>query len=66
MNPKDIDLEDRITRLTELERSVLKNVLGRRPTSEVDPVERFQAQMTFGERVADRVASFGGSFPSSC
>ena len=55
------DLEGRIQRLGDLERRVLSSILDRRPTS-LDPNQAFDAQQTFGERVADRVASFGGSW----
>jgi uncharacterized membrane protein len=59
---KDVDLDKRIQLLTDLERRVLTRVIGRRPSMELDPVERFQSQMTFGDRIADRVATFGGSW----
>lgn len=55
------DLEGQIQRLGDLERRVLSSILDRRPTS-LDPNQSFDAQQTFGERVADRVASFGGSW----
>lgn len=55
------DLEGRIQRLGDLERRVLSSILDRRPTS-LDPNQSFDAQQTFGERVADRVASCGGSW----
>jgi len=58
----DVDLEKRVQLLSDLERSVLQRVLGRRGPAGLDPNERFRSQMTFGERVADRVAVFGGSW----
>jgi len=58
----DIELDKRIKTLTDLERRVLTRVIGRQPSVGLDPVEGFQSQMTFGERIADRVASFGGSW----
>lgn len=59
--PPSGDLEAQISRLAERERRVLASVLGRRPLSH-DPNQTFDAQLTFGERVADRVAAFGGSW----
>lgn len=53
----DLQLE----RLTDLERHVLQRVLGRTPIAH-DPNQHFDAQMTFGQRLADRVAMFGGSW----
>jgi uncharacterized membrane protein/uncharacterized membrane protein YeaQ/YmgE (transglycosylase-associated protein family) len=57
----EMDLEHQVRLLNEFERRVLARVLRRRPTI-VDPNRAFEAQMTFGERVADRVATFGGSW----
>ncbi len=64
MTPAAVDqeLDKRIQLLTDLERRVLTRVIGRTASSDLDPVERFQSQMTFGDRIADRVASFGGSW----
>ena len=56
------DLETQVRRLGEVERRVLSAVLGRRVVSR-DPNLAFDAAQTFGERVADRVAAFGGSWP---
>ena len=55
------DLATQINRLGELERRVLAAILGRRPVS-YDPNRAFDEQATFGERAADRVAAFGGSW----
>lgn len=55
------DLDTQIRRLSDLERRVLSSVLGRRRVSR-DPNVVFDSQLTFGERVADRVATFGGSW----
>lgn len=55
------DLDAQVRRLGALERRVLAAVLHRRPLSQ-DPNQTFEAQLTFGERVADRVATFGGSW----
>jgi uncharacterized membrane protein len=55
------DLETQIRRLSAMERHVLARVLGRdRLPRAAD--EAFKDQLTLGERVADRVASFGGSW----
>jgi uncharacterized membrane protein/uncharacterized membrane protein YeaQ/YmgE (transglycosylase-associated protein family) len=56
----DVDLEKQVSLLNDFERRVLAHVLGRTRTE--DPNERFDAQLTFGQRVADRVATFGGSW----
>jgi uncharacterized membrane protein len=50
-----------LRRLNEFERRVLARVLGRTPTA-ADANLAFDAQLTFGERIADRVATFGGSW----
>lgn len=42
--------------------SVVQNTAERRPISE-DVNETFQGRQTFGQRLADRVAAFGGSWP---
>jgi uncharacterized membrane protein len=54
------DLEAQIGRLGMVERFVLAKLLRRQPVSS-DPAERDE-EPTLGERVADRVASFGGSW----
>jgi uncharacterized membrane protein/uncharacterized membrane protein YeaQ/YmgE (transglycosylase-associated protein family) len=61
VTPTVVDLEAQIARLGEFERRVLSGILRRKPTTP-DPNRSFDAQMTFGERVADRVAAFGGSW----
>jgi uncharacterized membrane protein len=61
MAPLSTDLTTQLGRLTDLERHVLHRVLGRTPTAR-DPNQHFDAQLTFGERLADRVAAFGGSW----
>ncbi len=54
------ELDDQIRKLTSLERRVLSTMLKQgQPT---DPNFMFDQQLTFGQRVADRVASFGGSW----
>lgn len=59
--PGEQDLEHQIKVLNEFERRILSHVLGRRRIA-VDPNSRFDAQLTFGQRMADRVAAFGGSW----
>ena len=55
-----VELEEQIQRLTSFERRVLSSVLGE--TKPGDPNLAFDQQLTFGQRIADRVASFGGSW----
>ncbi len=55
-----VELEEQIQRLTSFERRVLSSVLGE--TKPEDPNLAFDQQLSFGQRVADRVASFGGSW----
>ena len=55
-----VELEEQIQRLTSFERRALSSVLGE--TTPGDPNLAFDQQLTFGQRVADRVASFGGSW----
>ena len=54
------ELEEQIRRLTSVQRRVLSRVLGERMP--VDPNLAFDQQLTFAERIADRVAVFGGSW----
>jgi uncharacterized membrane protein len=49
-------------RLTRHERQVVDKVAERAHVSR-DTGEEFQSSMTFGQRLADRIASFGGSWP---
>jgi uncharacterized membrane protein/uncharacterized membrane protein YeaQ/YmgE (transglycosylase-associated protein family) len=55
------DLEGYVRRLGQVERRVFSAIL-RRQTIAKDVEESFQEQLTFGQRVADRVAEFGGSW----
>ncbi len=55
------DLDQQVGLLSDLERRVLARMLKRKPSSE-DPNRVFDAQLTFGQRVADQVARFGGSW----
>lgn len=54
-------LIEQIQRLDEQERAVVAALLDQKPIARDVSVE-FSEQLTFGERVADRVASFGGSW----
>jgi uncharacterized membrane protein/uncharacterized membrane protein YeaQ/YmgE (transglycosylase-associated protein family) len=54
------DLEAQIRKLSEFERRVVGRVLQKQKPP--DPNAVFEQQLTFGQRVADRVASFGGSW----
>jgi uncharacterized membrane protein/uncharacterized membrane protein YeaQ/YmgE (transglycosylase-associated protein family) len=55
------DIEAELRRLTDFERTVLSRVL-RRQGLPRDPAESFRQQLSIGERLADRVAYFGGSW----
>ncbi|HUU34831.1 MAG TPA: DUF1003 domain-containing protein [Vicinamibacterales bacterium] len=55
------DFEELIRGVSQLERRIISGLLTKTP-SVVDPNQSFEAQSTFGERVADRVAKFGGSW----
>jgi uncharacterized membrane protein/uncharacterized membrane protein YeaQ/YmgE (transglycosylase-associated protein family) len=54
------DLEAQIRKLSEFERRVVTRMLQRQKPP--DPNVVFEQQLTFGQRVADRVAAFGGSW----
>lgn len=57
----EADVEEQVRLLNDFERRVLGRLLGRRRSTE-DSHRTFDAQLTFGERTADRVATFGGSW----
>lgn len=59
--PDPKDLGERIRRLGDIERRVLQAVLARDRVA-TDPNRAFEERITFGQRVADRVALFGGSW----
>lgn len=54
-------LEARIARLGELERRILSHVV-RRESVARDTNREFELRLTLGERMADRLANFGGSW----
>jgi uncharacterized membrane protein/uncharacterized membrane protein YeaQ/YmgE (transglycosylase-associated protein family) len=54
------ELDEQIRRLTTIERRVLSGMLRR--GGPPDPNLAFDQQLTFGQRLADRVAVFGGSW----
>ncbi len=53
-------LKDQIGELTQLERSVLASIANRETLS--DKIDEKDAKLTFGQNLADKVASFGGSW----
>lgn len=55
------DLEAQFKKLSGLERRILQHVRGHGAVPR-DPNAAFEEQMTFGQRVADQVATFGGSW----
>ena len=61
MAPGVYDLETYVRRLGDVERRVLNAIL-RRQTVARDSTESFNEQLTLGQRTADRVAQFGGSW----
>jgi len=54
-------LEDEFAKISDLEKSLVTRLVGRGRVSRLVNQE-FEAQMTVGERVADKVAQFGGSW----
>jgi uncharacterized membrane protein len=59
------DLPALFAGLGELERRVFTHVLRRKRTSR-DTTAEFERDLTFGERLADRIATFGGSWTFIC
>ena len=55
------DIEAQFKKLGDLERRAMQHLLGH-STKPLDPNKMFEDQMTFGQRVADQVAKFGGSW----
>jgi uncharacterized membrane protein/uncharacterized membrane protein YeaQ/YmgE (transglycosylase-associated protein family) len=60
-DPATGELEHAIQRLGSLEKRILAHMVRRTPVT-TDANAEFERQTTFGERVADQVASFGGSW----
>jgi uncharacterized membrane protein len=56
------DFDALVKRLTAAERAVIAKLLRRQPVAR-DTETEFSRQLTLGERVADQVARFGGSWP---
>jgi uncharacterized membrane protein len=54
-------IADELHKLGEVEKRVIDFVIHRKRAMK-DPNVSFEEQMTFGQRIADRVASFGGSW----
>src|SRR5690242_20906669 len=54
-------LAEELHKLGDLERRVVAHILHRKSVAR-DPNKAFDETMTFGARVADRVAAFGGSW----
>ena len=59
-NLSNADLETHIRQLNPFERRIVTRILGKQKPR--NPNEAFDEQMTFGEKVADQVAAFGGSW----
>ena len=55
------DWEAWVRQSTDFERGLVARLLGR-DSSRADPNQVFDTQLTFGQRIADKVASFGGSW----
>jgi uncharacterized membrane protein/uncharacterized membrane protein YeaQ/YmgE (transglycosylase-associated protein family) len=55
------DIEAQMRKLGEYERRAVERLMKRGPTAK-NANEAFEDQLTFGQRVADRVAAFGGSW----
>ncbi len=62
MSETNHTLADELHKLGDLEKRVIGHVLHRKQVTK-DPNKSFDEQMTFGQRIADRVAAFGGSWP---
>jgi uncharacterized membrane protein len=61
MDAENHNIADEIRGLGHVERNVIHRFIHRKPVAR-DPDAVYQSQMTFGERLADRVATFGGSW----
>lgn len=61
VRPTIADLDEHIRGLGQLERRIISSLLSKEPAVR-DPNRTFEDAATFGERVADKVALFGGSW----
>lgn len=59
--PEQHSLAEELGQLGQVERNVIHRFIHRKPVAR-DADALYTSQMTFGERVADRVAAFGGSW----
>lgn len=59
--PPPTELADRLRRLGQLEQRVLSQLLAKQ-SGAVNPNQSFDSTMSLGQRLADRVAQFGGSW----
>ncbi len=58
---RDSALEEQVTELSALDRRILEKVLHRQAIAR-DTGAEFEELLSFGDRTADRIASFGGSW----
>src|SRR5258706_13629988 len=56
------NLAERVHHLSERERNVIAHLIDRKTVAR-DSNAVFDSQMTLGQRIADKVAAFGGSWP---
>jgi uncharacterized membrane protein len=61
MAAENHNIADELGGIGPVERDVIHRFIHRKPIAR-DPIAEYSSQMTFGERLADRVASFGGSW----
>ena len=54
------ELDERMRRLSDVERHAMERLL--KPRLSHDPLVSFQRELSLGERIADKVATFGGSW----
>lgn len=56
------DFDEWLRRANQFERDLLARLVHSGPSPARDPNQAFEETLTFGERIADKVASFGGSW----
>ena len=61
MAAENHNIADELGGIGPVERDVIHRFIHRKPIAR-DPVAEYSSRMTFGERLADRVAAFGGSW----